>query len=146
MPDTDSTPIEQVIGSRRAEEIGVQTKGIPMLQTMDQSSDTAIGYTVVGEVGEADYQTLVPAVQAAIDKSGSINMLLDLTQFKWEKVDAWKSDLDFGQTYKNKIDKMALVGNAKWERHLTKLAQPFYAKQTKYFESDDDAWDWLGSN
>jgi hypothetical protein len=68
-----------VIGSRRAEEIGVQTKGIPMLQTMDQSSDTAIGYTVVGEVGEADYQTLVPAVQAAIDKSGSINMLLDLT-------------------------------------------------------------------
>jgi hypothetical protein len=41
---------------------------------------------------------------------------------------------------------MALVGDAKWERHLTKLAQPFYAKQTKYFESDDDAWDWLGSS
>jgi hypothetical protein len=117
-----------------------------VLQTMEQSSDTAIGYMFVGEVGEADYQTLVPAVQAGIDKSGSINMLLDLTQFKWEKVDAWKSDLDFGQMYENKIDRMALVGDAKWERHLTKLAQPFYAEQTKYFESDDDAWDWLGSS
>jgi hypothetical protein len=83
-----------------------------MLQTMDESSDAAIGYTVIGEVGEADFQTLVPAVQAAIDKNGSINLLLDLTQFKWEKVEAWKSDLDFGQTYKNRIDKMALVGNA----------------------------------
>jgi hypothetical protein len=28
-------------------------------------------------------------VKAAIDKNGSINLLLDLTQFKWEKVDAW---------------------------------------------------------
>ena len=65
-----------------------------MLQTMEQSSDTAIGYTVIGEVGKADYQTLVPAVQAAIDKNGSINLLLDLTQFKWEKVEAWKSDLE----------------------------------------------------
>jgi hypothetical protein len=117
-----------------------------MIQTMDKSSDAAIGYTVIGEVGQADYQTLVPAVQAAIDKSGSINLLLDLTQFKWEKIDAWKSDIDFGKTYKNKIDKMALVGDAKWGRHLTKLVQPFYAQQSKYFENDDDAWDWLGSS
>jgi len=117
-----------------------------MIQTMEESSDAAIGYTVIGEVGQADYQTLVPAVQAAIDKSGSINLLFDLSQFKWEKVDAWKSDLDFGETYKNKIEKMALVGNAKWEKHLTKLAQPFYAQQTKYFESDNDAWDWLGGS
>lgn len=117
-----------------------------MIETMAKSSDTAIGYTVIGEVGEADYQTLVPAVQAAIDKNGSINLLLDLTQFKWEKVGTWKSEIDFGQAYKNKIDKMVLVGNARWEKHLTKLAQPFYAKQTKYFESDDDAWDWLGNS
>ena len=117
-----------------------------MLQTMEKSSDTAIGYKMVGDVTKADYQTLVPAVQAAIDKNGSINLLFDLTEFKWEKLSAWKSDLDFGQTYKNKIDKMALVGNAKWEKHLAKLAQPFYAKQIKYFESDNDAWDWLGSS
>ena len=61
-----------------------------MIQTMEQSSDTAIGYKVIGEVGQADFQTLVPAVQAAIDKNGTINLLLDLTQFKWEKVSAWK--------------------------------------------------------
>ena len=43
-----------------------------MIQTMEQSSDTTIGYTVIGEVGQADFQTLVPAVQAAIDKNGTI--------------------------------------------------------------------------
>jgi len=116
-----------------------------MIQTMEQRSDTAIGYTVIGEVGQADFQTLVPAVQAAIDKNGTINLLLDLTQFKWEKLSSWKSDLDFGQTYKNKIEKMALVGDAKWGRHLAKLAQPFGAQESKYLENDDDAWDWLGN-
>jgi hypothetical protein len=40
---------------------------------------------------------------------------------------------------------MALVGNATWEKYLAKVAQPFYAKQIKYFESDNDAWDWLNS-
>jgi hypothetical protein len=116
-----------------------------MLETMEESSGSALGYKMVGDITKADYQTLVPAVQAAIDKAGSINLHFDLSEFKWEKVDAWKSDLDFGQTYKDKIDKMALVGNAKWEKHLAKLAQPFYAKEIKYFESDNDAWDWVKS-
>ena len=37
-----------------------------------------IGYKVIGEVGQADYQKLIQAVQAAIDKKGSINLLIDL--------------------------------------------------------------------
>jgi len=116
-----------------------------MIETMDKSSGNTLGYKAVGDVTKADYETLMPAVEAAVDQYGSVNLLLDLTRFHWEKVDAWGSDLSFGHTYRDKIDKMALVGNATWEKYLAKLAQPFYAKQIQYFESDDDAWDWLGS-
>jgi hypothetical protein len=55
----------------------------------------------------------VPEVQAAIDDEGSA--LLDMEQFEGEKASAWGSDLYFGRTYRKQIEKMAIVGDKKWE-------------------------------
>ena len=79
-----------------------------MLETMDQSSGKVLGFKMIGDVTKADYETLDPAVEAAVKQHGSVNLLIDLTQFHWEKATAWGSDLDFGHTYKDKIDKMAM--------------------------------------
>jgi len=38
---------------------------------------------------------------------------------------------------------MAMVSHATSFKHLAKLAEPFYAKRIKTFETDDEAWDWL---
>jgi hypothetical protein len=116
-----------------------------MLESMDKSSGNVVGYKVVGDMTKADYATLDPAVDVVIDQYGSINLLLDLTDFRWEKINAWSTDLDFGKKYKDKIDKMALVGNQKWEKAMAKAAQGFYAKEIQYFESENDAWDWLNA-
>ena len=112
---------------------------------MDRSSGNTLGYRMSGDVTKADYETLDPAVDAAVKEYGSVNLLLDLSDFHWEKASAWSSDIKFGQTYKDKIDKMAMVSHASWAKHLAKLAEPFYAKEIKYFENVDDAWDWLKS-
>jgi predicted acylesterase/phospholipase RssA len=114
-----------------------------MIETMERSTGKILGYTISGDMTKADYQTLVPAVEAAIKDHGSVSLLFDMTAFRWEKVNAWSSDLNFGKQFHDAVDKMAIVGNKSWERHLTKLAQPYYAKEAKFFETDDDAWDWL---
>lgn len=113
-----------------------------MLETMEESSGNVLGFKMIGDITKADYETLGPAVEAAVTQYGSVNLLLDLTQFHWEKATAWGSDLDFGHTYKDKIDKMAMVSHAKWVKHLARLAEPFYAREIQTFESVDDA-DWL---
>ncbi len=133
---------------RRGERPGhrsVVRKVVVMLETMEKSSGNVIGYKISGDVTKEDYATLDPAVAAAVKEYGSINLLLDMTDFHWEKVSAWSADFGFGKKYKDSIDKMALVGNKKWEKAMAKAAQPFYAKAIKYFETDDDAWDWLNS-
>jgi len=114
-----------------------------MIEQMDRSSDRTLGFLVSGTVTKEDYDTLVPAVATAIDAHGSVRLLLDLTGFHWEKVSAWASDLRFGKEYSDKIDKMAIVGDKKWEHYLAKLAQPFYAAEVQFFDSQSDAWDWL---
>lgn len=65
-----------------------------MLQKMSESSGNIIGFQVSDHVTKEDYATLMPEVQALVDHEGSIGLLLDLEQFKWEDVSAWGADLN----------------------------------------------------
>lgn len=114
-----------------------------MIEKLDRSSGSVLGFRVSGDVTKDDYGVLTPAVESAVADGGSVSLLLDLTEFHWEKVSAWGSDMRFGHEYHEKIDKMAIVGNKKWEELLAKICSPFYAKEARYFENDDDAWVWL---
>lgn len=114
-----------------------------MIELMAQSSGTTLGFKISGDVTKQDYSVMDPAVAKAIDASGQVNLLLDMIEFHWEKVNAWRSDLHFGKEYHEKIEKMAIVGDKKWEKHLSTLCTPYYAKASKYFDNDTDAWEWL---
>jgi hypothetical protein len=111
----------------------------------ERSTGNTLGFHVSGDVTKADYDVLTPAVAAAVDQHGSVNLMLDLTDFHWEKVSAWGADLHFGHEYHDKIARLAIVGDRKWEEHLTHICTPFYAKDAKYFEDDTAAWTWLDS-
>ena len=55
--------------------------------------------------------------------------------------------MKFGHEFHNKIVKMAIVGDKRWEAWITKLAAPFYAREARYFPTAaiDDAWAWIKS-
>jgi SpoIIAA-like len=72
-------------------------------------------------------------------------MLIDLSEFKWEKMEAWLPDLKFGSEFRHEIQKMAIVGDMTREKWITHLAKPFYAHDAKFFHHADidKAWAWL---
>jgi hypothetical protein len=107
-----------------------------MIKKLDQSSGNVLGFKVSGDVVKANYDVMVPAVEAALKTDEMVTVLLDMTEFKWEKVEAWGSDLKFGREFHDKIAKMAIVGEKTWEKWLTKLVDPFYAKEAKFFYPD----------
>jgi hypothetical protein len=116
-----------------------------VIEKMSRSHDNVVGFRVSGDVTRADYDTLEPEVQTIVDASGSVRVLLDMTDFRWEKVEAWGADLRFGKKYHRSIERMALVGHHQWEKWLARLAEPFYAQQARYFADVNQAWDWLDS-
>ena len=85
-----------------------------MIEQLEQSSDNTLGYKVSGTVVKDDYEVLTREVQALVERVGDINVLLDLTKFRWEKVSAWGADFKFGHDYHKKITRMAIVGDKKW--------------------------------
>ena len=86
-----------------------------MIQKMNQSAGNAVGYKISGTIIKADYDTMVPDVEALVKQNGTVNLLLEMTEFKWEKVSAWGTDMKFGRDYHKKIEKMAIVGDKRWE-------------------------------
>ncbi|MFN2125925.1 MAG: STAS/SEC14 domain-containing protein [Candidatus Promineifilaceae bacterium] len=117
-----------------------------MLKKMEQSAGDILGYKVMGTIDKSDYESLDAEVQSLLDQNDQIKMLLDMTEFKGEKASAWGKDLNFGKRFHKKIAKMAIVGDKEWEKWLTKLVDPFYAEEGKYFPVEDSAkaWAWLG--
>jgi hypothetical protein len=113
-----------------------------MIQELPQSHDNVLGFRVSGDVTKQDYDVLTPAVSAAA-AGGTVRLLLDMTDFRWEKVGAWASDLHFGHEFHQAIERMALVGDHTWEKHLASLAQPFYAREARFFSAADEAWAWV---
>ena len=116
-----------------------------MIEKFEQSSGNTIGYKISGTISKDDYAVMVPEVEALVDQVGDINMLLDLSEFHWEKVSAWGADMKFGSTYRKKINKLAIIGDKKWQNLTAWLSQPFFAHEEKYFDTADSeaAWTWL---
>ncbi|BDZ68220.1 STAS/SEC14 domain-containing protein [Methanobacterium ferruginis] len=115
-----------------------------MIEKMDKSNRKVLGFRLIGDVSKSDYDVMVPVVQSVIDKEGSASLLIDLEEFKWEKVEAWGADLNFGRTYHERIDKIAIVGDKHWEELLTVFSKA-YAHEAKYFHTSErnSAWEWL---
>jgi hypothetical protein len=116
-----------------------------MIEKLARSEGKSIGFAVSGVVDKDDYEVLVPAVRAVVEEHGSVNLLCDLTGFRWEKADAWGTDLDFGRDYKHATTRMALVGDSAFGHLLAVLARPFYAQEVEYFSDLDAAWAWVSA-
>jgi hypothetical protein len=116
-----------------------------MLQKFEQSTGPVVGYKVMGKVTVEDYQQLEPEMRLLVDKYDAVCLLLDLQEFAGEEVKAWLPDLKFGHHFHDKITRMAIVGDKRWQKWVAALASPWYAKETSFFhpEETDKAWAWL---
>jgi predicted transcriptional regulator len=117
-----------------------------MIEKMNESSGPVVGYKVEGKVTPDDYRQLNPQIEALVDQyDDDVCVLLDMQEFGGEEVKAWLPDLKFGHRFHDKIAKMAIVGDKRWEKWLTDLVKPFYARDGKFFhpEETEKAWAWL---
>lgn len=113
------------------------------ISALTHENSDALGFAVSGDVTKDDYDVLTPAVARSVEESGTTRLLLDLTDFRWEKVSAWGADLRFSHEFHDTIAKLAIVGDRKWEEYLARVCAPFYARQARYFDSTVEAWAWL---
>jgi len=104
-----------------------------------------IGFKISGKLHDEDYKKFVPALDAAIAKSGKIRLLAQFHDFHgWDAKALW-DDIKFSTTHCTKIAKIALVGETSWEMWMATVCKPFTMAKIKYFDAGqiDAAKAWL---
>ena len=116
-----------------------------MIEPLPQSSDNVLGFKMSGKLHDEDYKKFVPIVDAAAAKHGKVRLLAQFHDFHgWDAHALW-DDIKFSTTHCTKIERIALVGEKKWEEWMTKVCKPFTMAKVKYFDAaeTDQAWAWL---
>ena len=98
-----------------------------------------------GKLDKEDYQHFVPEVERLVKKYGKIRMLVEMHDFHGWSAGALWEDIKFDVKHFSDIERLALVGETRWEHDMAAFCKPFTTAKIRYFEHDKskEAHDWL---
>ena len=91
------------------------------------------------------YEEFVPAVDAQIKESGKLRILFVMKDFHGWTAGALWEDIKFDMAHWRDIERLAIVGESKWEEGMATFCKPFTMAKVKYFDQDkiDEARTWV---
>jgi hypothetical protein len=93
-----------------------------------------------GKLAKEDYEKFVPEVESLIKSHGKIRILLQMHDFHGWTVGALWEDIKFDMKHFKDIERLAMVGDRKWEAGMAAFCKPFTSATVRYFdESEIDA-------
>ena len=104
-----------------------------------------LSLTAVGRLTHADYENITPIIDSALDsvQEPKVKVLVDGTEMEgWEPRAAW-DDFKLGLKHGSEFEKVAIYGNRNWQEITARIGSWFVSGEVKYFESCNDALDWL---
>lgn len=100
---------------------------------------------LTGKLSKEAYEQFVPLTEQRIQQYGKVRMLVVLKDFHgWDAGALWE-DTKFDVKHFNDIERLALVGESKWEKGMATFCRPFTTAKIEYFDLAqlDDARRWI---
>jgi hypothetical protein len=120
-----------------------------VIEMLPDLPDNVVGFRAVGEVKSDDYEeTLLPAVDAAIAKSGKIRFLYVLdSEFSGYSAGAMWQDTKLGFEHLKAFEKIAVVTDTSWVADGVKAFGWMIPGDVKVYANDqlDEATVWVSS-
>jgi len=115
-----------------------------MFERIETGSGRILGFKVKGRLIDADYKNFVPVLEDAIKEHGKVNLFLEFEDFLgWDAKAAWDDYTTF-MRFKDSIGRIAIVGENRWEKWMTKLGKLFMAEMNYYdIPETPNAWKWV---
>ena len=98
-----------------------------------------------GKLHDSDYKQFVPRWETILTARGKVRLFIQFEDFHgWDLHAAW-DDLKFGLKHYSDFERIAMVGDQKWERWMASFCRPFTTAKVRYFDRSevDAAWKWL---
>ncbi len=99
---------------------------------------------VSGKLVKDDYKHLVPEAERLIKQHGKIRILLEMKDFHgWDAGALWE-DIKYDLKHFSDIERVAMVGEKKWQKGMSWFCRPFTTAKVRYFDQSalDEAREW----
>jgi hypothetical protein len=83
------------------------------------------------------YERLVPIVDQHIKEQGRIRILMVMHDFHGWTAGAMWEDVKFAMHHWKDIERLAIVGETKWEKGMATFCKPFTKATIRYFDSKE---------
>ena len=115
------------------------------IQLTEEGDGKVLVIQVSGKLVKADYEHFIPEFERRIERPETLRLLFDMTDFHGREVSAMWEDAKFGIRHFADIERMAMVGETRWQPGMTIFCKPFIRAAVRYFDHTDlpQAHAWL---
>ena len=108
------------------------------------SNGNLVTVTASDKLTKSDYEHFVPLLEEMINKHGKIRILFRMEDFHgWDAGALWE-DIKFDWKHFSDIEKVAMLGDSRWERWMAGFCTPFTTATIRYFDAGEgeaaEAW------
>jgi len=117
-----------------------------MIALREDPSAKFLVLEVHGKLEHADYEKLIPSLEAWLTEHGSIRCLVDMREFHGVELRAVLDELRFDVQHASEIERCGVLGNRRWEAWMTQLSKAlFRSAEIRYFHEGEgeEALEWL---
>ena len=114
-------------------------------QLNEENGGKLLAVHASGRLTAADYDHFVPEFERFVGLHGKLHVLFDMTGFNgWTGGALWE-ETKFAMHHFHDIDRLAVVGEKKWQEGMATFCKPFTKATVKYFDHPDatEARTWL---
>ena len=105
-----------------------------MIEQLSETTGKVLAFKMSAKLHDEDYKKFVPLVDAAVAQQGKVRILALFEDFHgWDMHALW-DDIKFSTTHCTKVERIALVGENKWQEWMAKVCKPFTMAKIQYFD------------
>lgn len=108
--------------------------GFDEIQVDPTPGGTVITLKFREKLDKADYETFVPMIESQMRKGSPVRLLAELHDFEGWTAGALWEDTKFAAKHFNDIERLAVVGDSRWQKGITVFIKPFTSADVRYFE------------
>lgn len=116
-----------------------------MIETLQTDSPKIVAFKLHGRLHDDDYRAFMPTIDAAVTTQGKVRLLAQFEDFHgWDLSAAW-DDFKFGLKHYSDFERIAMIGDTRWEQFMAVMCKPFTRAKVRFFspKETDVAWTWL---
>lgn len=115
------------------------------IELSEEDHDKFVLVRLTGRLEAQDYEHFVPEVDRLVQKHGKLRMLVLMHDFHGWSAGALWEDTKFALHHFRSIERLAVVGEKRWQKGMATFCRPFTSAEIQYFDAqhEQEARDWL---